>query len=136
MTSTQDNINPQLQHLVDDRSAKLKVRDEAAAQVQKLNDQIMDLMLQTGQKRHQLFSGTVISIVSPPERTTIVRERLLALGISPKVIADASQSSPVKAFIRVDAPKATGQPTIADRIADRTMDPTHAADADPSDVTH
>lgn len=126
--------NPQMQHLVDDRATKIAIRDKAAKEVEALNAQLMELMLQTGEKRYQLHSGDIVAIVQNPPRTTVVPERLLGYGVSPKIIEDSTKTSPVAPFIRVDRPKVPGQPTIAERIADRTMDPKNAAD--PTDVTH
>ena len=100
-----------LSHLIQDRAPKMKERDRLDKEIKLLNSQIAESLNEAGVTTHQLMTGplagTVVQMIKPSDRQVIVPERLLSLGVSPQVIADATKTTPVAAYPRVDAPKGT-----------------------------
>lgn len=53
-------------------------------------------------RRHQLPDGALIQFVLPAPRTRVAPEKLLELGVSAAIIEQATITSPVQGYIRVD----------------------------------
>lgn len=100
--------NAHVMGLIVDRAQHAKTREEADAKVKVLNEQIKACLEGAGVKRHQLPDGTIVQIIFPKDRSSIVPERLLGHGVSPKIIEDSTKHSPVAPFIRIDAPGSEG----------------------------
>lgn len=100
-----------LSHVIQERAPKMKERDRLDKEIRTLNGQIAEALNEAGFTTHQLMTGplagTVVQMIKPADRSVIVPERLLSLGVSPQVIADATKTTPVAAYPRVDAPKQT-----------------------------
>lgn len=98
-----------LSHVIAERAPKMKERDRLDKEIRLLNSQIAEAMNEAGITTHQLMTGplagTVVQMIKPADRAVIVPERLLSLGVSPKVIEDSTKWTPVAAYPRVDAPK-------------------------------
>lgn len=114
-----------LAHLCTDRALAVATRDEADTRVKALNKQLLVALQDAQSLREQLLDGTIVSIVQPKDRETILPEKLLTLGVDPDVIRAATRLTPVAGFIRVDAPKsgaedvaATSRPTTPEGVGD------------------
>jgi hypothetical protein len=98
-----------LSHVIAERAPKMKERDRLDKEIRTLNGQIAEALTEAGLTTHQLMTGplagTVVQMIKPADRQSIVPERLLSLGVSPQVIADSTKFTPVAAYPRVDAPK-------------------------------
>lgn len=119
-----------LTHLLTDRAPLLAEANRIEAELKKFQGQINDTLRAGGTKRHQMmtgpFAGTMVYVVEPKPRKTVVPEKLLALGVSPDIIRAATDEAPQKPYVRVDAPGSTKEQRDA-----RTMRPFDPGAAEP-----
>ena len=66
-------------------------------------------------KRHQLPNAAVVQMVEPEPRTRVSPEKLLELGVSASIIEQATITSPVQPYIRVDG----GRFDLPDETSDK-----------------
>ena len=113
-------------HLLEERDTHLA----ELARIEKLkttvNEQIMEALQAADVTRHQMMTGpragSIVYITAPSPRETVVPETLLSLGVAPATIVAATKYTPVKPYIRVDAPRAT-----AEKGAPKGTEPSAAA---------
>jgi len=101
-TSPLDDITTAL---LDERDTAIREREAADAIVKACNIRLEQLMLLGNSICHQLTDGSVVQIIAPAPRETVIPEKLLAEGISPLIITRCTKITPIKASIRVDRPK-------------------------------
>ena len=115
-----------LSHVIAERAPKMKERDRLDKEIKTLNSQIAEALNEAGVTTHQLMTGplagTVVQMIKPADRAVIVPERLLSLGVSPKVIEDATKLTPVAAYPRVDTPKTAATVVTDDAAAEPSFD--------------
>lgn len=105
-----------LSHVIGERAPKVKEAARLKKEIETLNAQIAEALNEAGLTTHQLMTGplagTVVQMIKPVDRSVIVPERLLSMGVSPKIIEDATKITPVAAYPRVDAPKSQSEKTV------------------------
>lgn len=99
-------------HLLEERRELLAQQKATEGKVKRINLQLSDALASSGVKRHQMttgvLAGALIYMVESEPRQNIKAEKLLLLGVDPTIIAAATVSTPVLPYLRVDAPKVTG----------------------------
>jgi hypothetical protein len=108
-----------LQDLATSRARLLAERDNVQASLDVINATLLEHLLDHNTKRVQVPSGAIVQIVQQRAREVIVKEKLVELGVSMKVIDEATVSKPVAPFVRVDQPKdgaplGTGETVVTD----------------------
>lgn len=106
--------------LLDERDAAIRDREAADARVKGCNIRLEQLMTLAATDRHQHTDGSIVQMVRPSARETVIPEKLLAHGVAPHVIKDCTKVTPIKPSIRVDRPKTHEEAAhVAEKIADR-----------------
>lgn len=105
---TKDNsqLTQHVAHLVADRAQAADVRRRADDTVKALDKQLYESLAAADTKRIQLTNGTVVQIIQPQDKQTLVREKLLAVGVSPEQIQAATETKPVSPYVKIDLPRA------------------------------
>jgi dsDNA-specific endonuclease/ATPase MutS2 len=103
-------------HLVSDRLQAAAVRKLADEKVRGLDKQIAESLTALEEKRIQLTTGAIVTWIQPADKETIVREKLLAVGVTVEQIKGATETKPVSGYVKIDPPKApseanAGEPT-------------------------
>lgn len=84
------------------RARLLVERETINASLDVLNAALMTALTGHHVTRVQAPSGAIVQIVQQAPRETILKAKLVELGVSFKIIEDATVSRPVAPFIRVD----------------------------------
>lgn len=104
-TPMSDETLAQLVKDVSEKVPKMADRSKLDDDLAILNTRILTTLQEHGLKRLQLPTGAIVMIVQQADRQTIVKEKLLEAGVSMKQIDAATVPTPIRPFIRVDAPK-------------------------------
>jgi len=118
-----DTLQHHLAHLCADRARAVAERERWSKQVDGLNKQLLTALRDVKSVREQLLDGTVITIIQPKDRQTVLPEKLLAFGVDPDIIRGATKDTPVAPFVRVDAPKSGAEDAAGEGTPFLTPDP-------------
>lgn len=106
---TENPLDQLTADLLDDRDKALAEKNAAEARVKSINIRLEQLLALGGVKRHQVPDGSVVYMIFPSPRETVMPEKLLARGVDARIIQESTVSTDVKPFVRVDRPKATAE---------------------------
>lgn len=93
--------------LLDDRDAALREQNAAEGRVKAINARLKQILEGNNSKRHQHTDGSVVQMITPSAKETVLPEVLLANGVEASIIRKATRISPVGSYVMVTRPKLT-----------------------------